>query len=98
MQTGIHDTALGAVRHIIQSEGFMGFYSGFKITIFREIPFAFIQFPIYEQMKVNIENWPLENITNFCVFRYRTVSFEKEKLVRGRQRYVALFQAVLLQQ
>ena len=52
MQTGVHDSAIGAVRHIVQSEGILGFYSGFKITIFREIPFAFIQFPIYEQLKV----------------------------------------------
>ena len=30
---------------------FGGLYRGYGITLFREIPFAFIQFPLYEQMK-----------------------------------------------
>ena len=33
-------------------EGVQGLYKGFNITIMREIPFAFIQFPIYESLKV----------------------------------------------
>lgn len=32
---------------------FGGLYRGYGITLMREIPFAFIQFPIYEQMKVS---------------------------------------------
>lgn len=32
---------------------FGGLYRGYGITLMREIPFAFIQFPMYEQMKVS---------------------------------------------
>jgi len=35
-------------------EGVLGLYKGFNITIMREIPFAFIQFPIYESLKVTL--------------------------------------------
>jgi solute carrier family 25 S-adenosylmethionine transporter 26 len=35
-----------------RTEGVQGLYKGFNITIMREIPFAFIQFPIYESLKV----------------------------------------------
>ena len=33
------------------SSVFGGLYRGYGITLFREIPFAFIQFPLYERMK-----------------------------------------------
>jgi hypothetical protein len=52
MQTGVHKSAIEAVRTTVSAEGLLGMYRGFGITIFREIPFAFIQFPIYEQLKV----------------------------------------------
>ena len=38
--------------HVLEKDGIGGFYKGFGITIMREIPFAFIQFPLYESMKV----------------------------------------------
>jgi solute carrier family 25 S-adenosylmethionine transporter 26 len=41
------------VVHLIKTEGvFGGLYRGFGITIMREIPFAWVQFPLYEWMKV----------------------------------------------
>jgi solute carrier family 25 S-adenosylmethionine transporter 26 len=52
MQTGVHSSGISAVKTIINTEGFWGMYTGFRITIFRELPFAFVQFPIYEQLKV----------------------------------------------
>jgi solute carrier family 25 S-adenosylmethionine transporter 26 len=42
---------IGAVTRIFATEGVAGFYSGLGITLMREIPFAFIQFPIYEGLK-----------------------------------------------
>lgn len=36
---------------ILQTEGGFGLYRGFTATIQREIPFAAIQFPIYEGLK-----------------------------------------------
>lgn len=41
------------LRSIIKNEGVSGLYSGFGITIMREIPFACIQFPLYELLKVS---------------------------------------------
>ncbi|GFT01822.1 s-adenosylmethionine mitochondrial carrier protein [Nephila pilipes] len=35
----------------IEIEGFRGLYRGYFSTVFREIPFSFIQFPIWEQFK-----------------------------------------------
>lgn len=35
----------------IREEGFRGLFRGYRSTVIREIPFAFIQFPIWEQMK-----------------------------------------------
>ena len=39
------------VRSIISANGFAGLYKGFGVTIMREIPFSFIQFPLYEYCK-----------------------------------------------
>lgn len=37
-----------AVKQIYSNEGSLGFYRGFQATIQREIPFACIQYPLYE--------------------------------------------------
>jgi solute carrier family 25 S-adenosylmethionine transporter 26 len=43
-----------AIKKIYQQNGILkGFYTGYLSTICREIPFSFIQFPLYEWMKVN---------------------------------------------
>lgn len=39
------------MRKIISTGGFAGLYKGFGVTIMREIPFSFIQFPLYEYGK-----------------------------------------------
>jgi solute carrier family 25 S-adenosylmethionine transporter 26 len=53
MQAGLGGSAIRTIKTIIASEGGVsGLYRGFGITIMREIPFAFIQFPIYEYAKV----------------------------------------------
>jgi solute carrier family 25 S-adenosylmethionine transporter 26 len=51
MQTGMEKSALEAVPKIIRAEGIGGIYSGFGVTVMREIPFSMIQFPIYEKLK-----------------------------------------------
>lgn len=48
----LHKTSYSIFRHAIQTEGIAGLYRGFGTTVLREIPFAFIQFPIYEYLKV----------------------------------------------
>ncbi|KZT37866.1 mitochondrial carrier [Sistotremastrum suecicum HHB10207 ss-3] len=43
--------SLFAAKSVWTSSGFEGFYRGFSSTIFREIPFTSIQFPLYEILK-----------------------------------------------
>ena len=53
MQVGIYKDMnfISVFYKILQSEGGFGLYRGFTATIQREIPFAAIQFPIYEDLK-----------------------------------------------
>ncbi|KAI9026253.1 mitochondrial carrier domain-containing protein [Hyaloraphidium curvatum] len=52
MQTGQYRSLGSALSSIFSSAGIAGFYRGFGITVFREIPFACIQFPLYERLKL----------------------------------------------
>jgi hypothetical protein len=50
-----NDSLLSAITKIYQQNGILkGFYTGYLSTICREIPFSFIQFPLYEWMKVSL--------------------------------------------
>merc|ERR1712083_1064802 len=52
MQVGVQSGQLiGLVGHIHRTEGFAGFYAGFAATCYRSVPFALIQFPVYEELK-----------------------------------------------
>lgn len=57
MQVGHYNSLPEAVAGTYKSGGIGGFYSGFGTTIAREIPFAFIQFPIYEGFKKTWASW-----------------------------------------
>ncbi|KAI1724219.1 mitochondrial carrier protein [Ditylenchus destructor] len=48
--TGFASTSKIA-REIYSSNGFRGFYRGYVSTVTREIPFSFIEFPIWEYLK-----------------------------------------------
>lgn len=53
MQVGATHGILNTITSITNAHnGLQGLYRGFGITIMREIPFALIQFPIYEKLKV----------------------------------------------
>lgn len=52
MQTGGYDKLSVAVRDIRGKFGVRGFYAGYGTTVAREIPFSFIQFPIWERLKL----------------------------------------------
>lgn len=47
-------SAFGILSDAYRAEGIRGIYRGFGSTIFREIPFSFIQFPLWEYFK---EQW-----------------------------------------
>lgn len=55
MQVGIYRHSVpGIVVDILRADGFFGLYRGFHATIQREIPFAMIQFPLYETFKTRL--------------------------------------------
>ena len=51
MQVKKYNSASEGVREVFRNEGLLGFYRGFFITIMREVPFACIQFPLFEYLK-----------------------------------------------
>jgi len=51
MQTGQYSSFSEGVKHIFSSRGLFGFYTGYTTTVLREVPFSFIQFPLYEAFK-----------------------------------------------
>jgi solute carrier family 25 S-adenosylmethionine transporter 26 len=51
MQAGTYAGLAEGVSTIWRTEGVVGFYRGYLSTVMREIPFAFIQFPLYEAGK-----------------------------------------------
>nr|CAH0108490.1 unnamed protein product [Daphnia galeata] len=50
-QAGFHSSSKHIFRSILQLEGIAGLYRGYVTTVLREIPFSFIQFPLWEGMK-----------------------------------------------
>merc|ERR1719453_1962915 len=57
LQTGQYTSLTEGVGKIMSSEGISGFYRGYFTTITREIPFALIQFPLWERMKKEWGIW-----------------------------------------
>ncbi|GMI16585.1 hypothetical protein TrLO_g15608 [Triparma laevis f. longispina] len=61
MQINSSNSSLSkTVKQILKGEGVRNMYNGFGITLMREIPFAFIQFPIYERMKLLVSTYQSE--------------------------------------
>lgn len=46
-----HLTNMAIYRDIIAREGYAGLYRGFVSTVFRDIPFSALQYPIWEKLK-----------------------------------------------
>jgi solute carrier family 25 S-adenosylmethionine transporter 26 len=48
------EPAIKILRNLYRTEGIAGCYSGFTATVLREIPFGFIQMPVYEFLKRHV--------------------------------------------
>mmetsp|Transcript_66675 Transcript_66675/g.150547 ORF Transcript_66675/g.150547 Transcript_66675/m.150547 type:complete len:227 (-) Transcript_66675:289-969(-) len=57
MQVGQYNSFVQAVTSTYGGGGLRSFYVGYGTTVAREIPFAFIQFPIYERLKMAWTNF-----------------------------------------
>ncbi|KND04019.1 uncharacterized protein SPPG_01466 [Spizellomyces punctatus DAOM BR117] len=57
MQTGQYRSVSLALTSIMKLNGIRGFYQGYSMTVFREIPFTCIQFPLYERFKKIWADW-----------------------------------------
>lgn len=67
MQTGMFDSILSTVSNTIRQDGYMGLYSGYGITIMREVPFSLIQFPLYEYLKKSMTGSSEPNATSAAI-------------------------------
>mmetsp|Transcript_30085 Transcript_30085/g.43986 ORF Transcript_30085/g.43986 Transcript_30085/m.43986 type:complete len:275 (+) Transcript_30085:68-892(+) len=63
LQAGLFKTTGETINHILKTQGASGFYVGYMTTVAREIPFSFIQFPIYEGMKKRITKYQGYEVT-----------------------------------
>jgi len=54
--TGAFNSFGSTIKHVAKTRGLLGFYEGYGITLFREIPFSAIQFPLYEGLKTFYRN------------------------------------------
>ena len=45
------------LRKTIQSEGILGLFRGYSTTVLREVPFSFIQMPLWEWLKRSWANY-----------------------------------------
>ncbi|KAJ3260165.1 hypothetical protein HK103_001241 [Boothiomyces macroporosus] len=62
LQVGHFQSLNQAAVDIWTKQGLFGFYRGYGTTIFREIPFACIQFPLFESLKKVYRNIKGKNI------------------------------------
>uniref|UniRef100_A0A2L2Y6M3 S-adenosylmethionine mitochondrial carrier protein n=2 Tax=Parasteatoda tepidariorum TaxID=114398 RepID=A0A2L2Y6M3_PARTP len=51
-QINLNLSSWAILKATLKSEGIKGLYRGYSSTVFREIPFSLIQFPIWEKLKV----------------------------------------------
>jgi solute carrier family 25 S-adenosylmethionine transporter 26 len=56
VQAGLYSTSMTAFRALLAS-GVSHFYTGYSTTILREIPFALIQFPLFEYLKSRLDHY-----------------------------------------
>ncbi|WAR22673.1 SAMC-like protein [Mya arenaria] len=54
-QANRQSSSLNEFKHTLKTEGFRGLYRGYSSTVIREIPFSFIQFPLWEGLKKGSE-------------------------------------------
>ena len=70
MQIDASKSLLSTVRSVLQQDSstriFGGLYRGYGITLFREVPFALIQFPLYERLKVEYVQHRMKNKDDEC--------------------------------
>jgi solute carrier family 25 S-adenosylmethionine transporter 26 len=53
-QASVGNSSIGIIRNVLQTEGPRGLYRGYLTTVFREIPFSLIQFPLWEFLKKQV--------------------------------------------
>jgi hypothetical protein len=77
LQVGMHGSIVEAAKAVVLEDGALGMYRGLYATIFREIPFALVQFPLYEELKASVSHFAQRDPTAyeaaFCKLSYTTI-------------------------
>jgi len=69
LQVGKHQSLVGAASAVYKAGGLPAFWTGFGTMVARDIPFAFLQFPIYEGTKskwTEMQGYPTTAIQGAC--------------------------------
>lgn len=69
LQAGMYPNTSAALRGILSSGGLGGFFAGYSTTVMRDVPFSFIQFPLYERAKKEwgrIQGAPVNPLQGAC--------------------------------
>ena len=86
LQVGMHKNVRNVVQDILKSDGKIGFYNGFGATIMREIPFSFIQFPLYELLKSSIVVYSKRDVAAYeaaaCIKHFRKEKYLLKKSIQ----------------
>lgn len=64
LQAKMYKTSTECIKATMESAGIAGFFKGFWTTVFRDAPFSFIQFPIYEKLKLEWSKYLTQNNTS----------------------------------
>lgn len=56
-QATVHSSGISILKNTYFESGIRGLYRGYLTTVCREIPFAVLQFPIWEQSKKSLRQW-----------------------------------------
>ena len=58
--------SFSVLKSCLRNEGFLGLFRGYRSTVIREIPFSFVQFPIWEELKNRVKAY--KNSTTLTPF------------------------------
>ena len=57
MQAGVVPSVLGGIRQIWKTEGLPGFFTGYRATLLRDVPYTMLELGLYDNFKTLIKKY-----------------------------------------